>query len=580
MILNSPTISGSLTVTGNIIASGSITLSGSVASSSFASTASFVALAQSASNAVSAATASFANAFTVASTLTAQTLVVQTITSSVDFVTGSTRFGSIIDNTHVFTGSLLTTGSVRFGSSNQQTSGNERIYVGQNSAVGIDDANSLSLFVTHAPATGSPQIGFTYQFRQNDNSGANLYGDAIKVIKNAGANSTYTVFTTNSTIGAGTERMRIDANGNVSIGATSFTSPSGADTVLGVYGGQDCSIILQDAVQLWELYVNDDFYINRGSTTVLTALRSNGNVGINTTSPTSNLHINVNSGLLTQDILKVQGGGSPSGNYGFACLSNNGDKIFYTDHLTYNVIANSAGGKFGIGTTTPGQLLEVNGNIISSVTGKIGFRYSSTDANLYSYLRSGTASNVGPIILAGGFESGGGGNEAIRLCTNNGAGGERTALSINNAGSVTIAGSLSKGSGTFKIDHPLESKKDTHQLVHSFIEGPRADLIYRGTVTLTNGSTTINIDTFTGMTEGTFTALNRDIQCFTTNESGWDLVKGKVEGNILTITSQNTESTDEISWMVVGERQDKHIKETDWTDENGKPILEPLKSTE
>jgi hypothetical protein len=71
-----------------------------------AQTASFVALAQSASNAVSAVTASFANAFTVAGNLTAQTLVVQTITSSVDFVTGSTRFGSILGNTHVFSGSV------------------------------------------------------------------------------------------------------------------------------------------------------------------------------------------------------------------------------------------------------------------------------------------------------------------------------------------------------------------------------------------------------------------------------------------------------------------------------------------
>jgi cytoskeletal protein CcmA (bactofilin family) len=112
MILNSPTISGSLTVTGNIITSGSITLSGSVASASYAATASFVALAQSASNAVSAETASFANAFTVASTLTAQTLVVQTITSSVDFVTGSTRFGSIAANTHMFTGSVSISGSL------------------------------------------------------------------------------------------------------------------------------------------------------------------------------------------------------------------------------------------------------------------------------------------------------------------------------------------------------------------------------------------------------------------------------------------------------------------------------------
>ena len=56
--------------------------------------------------AVSAVTASYADNFTVTGNLTAQTLVVQTITSSVDFVTGSTRFGSTLANTHVFSGSV------------------------------------------------------------------------------------------------------------------------------------------------------------------------------------------------------------------------------------------------------------------------------------------------------------------------------------------------------------------------------------------------------------------------------------------------------------------------------------------
>jgi hypothetical protein len=129
-------------------------------------------------------------------------------------------FGNNIANTQTFTGSVYITGSFRFGSSNQQTAGTERIYVGQNGAVGIDDANSLSLFVTHTPATGSPQLGLTYQFRTNDNASGNLYGDAVRVVKNAGASSTYTVFTTNSTIGGGTERMRIDSSGNVGIGIT------------------------------------------------------------------------------------------------------------------------------------------------------------------------------------------------------------------------------------------------------------------------------------------------------------------------------------------------------------------------
>ena len=103
MILNSPYITGSLTVTGNTILSGSVTLA---SGSSIAGTAS---LAVTASN---AATASSADNFTVRNTLTAQTLVVQTITSSVEYITGSSINGSLLTNTHDFTGSVRITGSL------------------------------------------------------------------------------------------------------------------------------------------------------------------------------------------------------------------------------------------------------------------------------------------------------------------------------------------------------------------------------------------------------------------------------------------------------------------------------------
>jgi hypothetical protein len=59
-----------------------------------------------------ATTASSADNFTVRGTLTAQTIVVQTITSSTDYVTGSTIFGSSLNNTHQFTGSVGITGSL------------------------------------------------------------------------------------------------------------------------------------------------------------------------------------------------------------------------------------------------------------------------------------------------------------------------------------------------------------------------------------------------------------------------------------------------------------------------------------
>ena len=142
---------------------------------------------------------------------------------------------------------------------------------------------------------------------------------------------------------------------------------------------------------------------------------------------------------------------------------------------------------------------------------------------------------------------------------------------------MSCTGALSKGSGSFRIDHPLPSKSATHQLVHSFIEGPKADLIYRGKIALVGGKASVNIDAAATMTEGTFDVLCRDVQCFTTNESGWTAVRGNVVGNILTLEAQDSSSTDTVSWMVIGERKDPHIMETDWTDENGRVIVEPLK---
>ena len=152
-------------------------------------------------------------------------------------------------------------------------------------------------------------------------------------------------------------------------------------------------------------------------------------------------------------------------------------------------------------------------------------------------------------------------------------------MSIAGGGAVNVVGALSKGSGSFKIDHPLVGMSTTHNLVHSFIEGPQADLIYRGKVDLVGGSATVNIDTAGRMTEGTFDALCTNVQCFTSNETDWTAVKGSVSGNVLTITAQDNTSTATVSWIVVGERKDQHMIDTEWTDDNGRVITEPLKES-
>jgi len=151
-----------------------------------------------------------------------------------------------------------------------------------------------------------------------------------------------------------------------------------------------------------------------------------------------------------------------------------------------------------------------------------------------------------------------------------------TTLNIN-ATDVNISGTLTKASGTFKIDHPLSNMRSTHTLTHAFIEGPRADLIYRGKVQLTDGSAFVNIDESAWMSEGTFDALVRDVQCFVSNDTDWDNVKGFIEGNALTIHSQNTESNAIVSWLLIGERKDDHMYTLDWTNEDGRVVPEKVK---
>jgi len=281
MILNSPTISGSLTVTGNIIASGSITLSGSVASASYAATASFVALAQSASyvltaqtasfvanaqtasfvalaqsasNAVSAATASFANTFTVASTLTAQTLVVQTITSSVDFVTGSTRFGSIAANTMQITGSVSISGSSTAFAVN-----NSAFFISSSGNIGIgttisNAGSSVSgtTVVTIAPQSSVSERWGILELAGNRTLGENQVGEikftnintTNNVVASISGNNTTTgvtggslSFSTKTDAGSLTERMRITPSGSVGIGTSAPTSTSSFNKFLEINGG-------------------------------------------------------------------------------------------------------------------------------------------------------------------------------------------------------------------------------------------------------------------------------------------------------------------------------------------------------
>jgi len=138
-------------------------------------------------------------------------------------------------------------------------------------------------------------------------------------------------------------------------------------------------------------------------------------------------------------------------------------------------------------------------------------------------------------------------------------------------GNIETPGLVNKSGGTFRIQHPLITGST---LYHSFIEGPKCDLIYRGTSTLTSGTSNINIDSVSNMTEGTFVALTQDPQLFLQNTTGWEPLKGNISENVLSIECKSTSSVDTVSWMVVAERADDFIKDWNLTDDDGHLIPE------
>lgn len=129
--------------------------------------------------------------------------------------------------------------------------------------------------------------------------------------------------------------------------------------------------------------------------------------------------------------------------------------------------------------------------------------------------------------------------------------------------SVTFNVPISKPSGTFLIDHPLDpANKD---LAHAFIEGPRNDLIYRGEAVLVAGRATVDIDMASHMTAGTFAALTTNARVTSLqNQDGFARLRpGAIAGGSFEIICEDAASTDAVTWVVMAERNDPYVREID-----------------
>ncbi|MBD3337319.1 MAG: hypothetical protein GF355_17540 [Candidatus Eisenbacteria bacterium] len=135
------------------------------------------------------------------------------------------------------------------------------------------------------------------------------------------------------------------------------------------------------------------------------------------------------------------------------------------------------------------------------------------------------------------------------------------------AGDVHVAGTLSKGAGSFKIDHPLDP--ENKYLSHSFVESPDMMNIYNGNVVLdAAGEAWVTMPDWFG-------ALNRDFRYQLTPIGGPGpnlYVAEKINGNRFKIAGGAPGL--EVSWQVTGIRQDPYAEEHRIPVEEDKPAHE------
>lgn len=111
-----------------------------------------------------------------------------------------------------------------------------------------------------------------------------------------------------------------------------------------------------------------------------------------------------------------------------------------------------------------------------------------------------------------------------------------------------VVGMLSKGGGSFKIDHPLDP--ENRYLSHSFVESPDMMNIYNGNITTDeNGEAVVTLPYY-------FEALNQDFryQLTVVGTFAQAMVAKKVKNNHFVI--RTSAPGVEVSWQVTGIRQD------------------------
>ncbi len=268
---------------------------------------------------------------------------------------------------------------------------------------------------------------------------------------------------------------------------------------------------MQNATRAWSVGVSGsgDFWRIRDNTAGaarLTISGGTGNVGIGTTTPTSKLAVS-----------------STDATPAVTVSATNGEALHGESSPTFGVFGSSVAGNGVAGTGTTG----VYGQ--GSVNGVLG-----------------------ETTVIGGFGVHG----------KNTAGGKAGFFE----GNVDIVGNLTKSSGTFRIDHPLDPANK--YLSHSFVESPDMMNLYNGVTQLDRrGRAVVTMPDY-------FAALNQDFRYQLTCLGGFApvYIAREMEGNQFVIAGGKPGM--KVSWQVTGVRHDAYANDHRIKVETDKPINE------
>lgn len=254
---------------------------------------------------------------------------------------------------------------------------------------------------------------------------------------------------------------------------------------------------------------------------------------------------------------------------GTSHLNLNGELRLYTEGKERMTILGN--GTIGVGTGNPNARFEVYsfGTALKGTSdSQYGlYGYSGSAIGIYGYSNSlGSAGIYGQSAFIGvegitNANSLDAGRQGVRGDNH----GSSTGYAGYFFGNVGVSGIISKGGGSFKIDHPLDP--ENKYLYHSFVESPDMKNIYDGVV-ITDGIGKAIIDL-----PDWFSTLNEDFryQLTVIGEFAQAIISDKINDKNQFEISTNKPNV-EVCWQVTGIRKDPFARQYRIPVEESKPF--------